>query len=371
MSTGVVLRRGSGKTWHRLEPTLFVLLAIVGVGAILCGTAFYIGRHCERFLRLSSPPDGAEALAAIPMEYALRSTDYNDVIVLGDSAPLYAVDPKCFEELTGLRAYNLASFRPVSVYGYLLTVQAYLSRHPAPRLVVICVSPEVPGGMDVERDIAKRFVRVYGSQIKDKNPAVSAIVQSIVDRDGYEVLIKRGVSILRDDFAYRFQSRPRSVLDELMVGSDTGTYNMFAKRLAENRGYIKPTELHGNPNHPVYPGVRFTVRPEWDRAMRALMSLTDGAGVRLAIRFAPARQDAATEIFDDVVSGLRDLQEKNPQISVDPTIRYYEPELCFDLWHLNAVGAQKYTRHLAEDLNSVLGRRVSMAAQMPAVQRTP
>jgi hypothetical protein len=348
-----------------------VLAAILGAGAVLCLTALCVGRHCERFLRLSSPPDGSEAVAAIPMEYALTSTEYNDVIFVGDSAPLYAIDPKCFQELTGLKAYNLASFRPVSINGFLMTVQAYLSRHPAPRLIVLCVSPEVPGGTDVERVFAKRFVRIYGKQIGDKSPAVSAIVQSIVDEDGYEVLIKRGVSILQDNFAYCFQPRLRDVNDELLVGSDKETYNTFSKKLAENRGYIKPTELHGMPNHPVNPGVHFAIRPEWDRAVRALLSLTDGAGARLAIRFAPARKDAAVESFDGVVSGMRTLQDECPRISVDRTIRYYDPALCYDLWHLNAVGAQKYTRHLADDLSSLLGKRASKPAQIPAAQLSP
>jgi hypothetical protein len=305
------------------------------------------------------------------MEYALTSTEYNDVIFVGDSAPLYGIDPKCFEELTGLKAYNLASFRPVSVNGFVMTVQAYLSRHPAPRLVVLCVSPEVPGETDVERVFAKRFVRVYGKQIVDKNPAVNAIVQSVVDEEGYDVLIKRGVSILRDEFAYRFQSRPRDVRDELIVGSDGKTYNRFAKMHAESRGYIKPTAPHGKPNHPVHPGVRFAVRPEWDRAVRALLSLTEGAGTRLAIRLAPTRPDAAEEIFDGVVSGMRRLQHECPQISIDPTIRYYDPALCFDLWHLNALGAQKYTRHLADDLSFLLVERTSKPAQVPAVQLSP
>ena len=223
MSTGVPLRTRWHKSWLRVGPTLVVVAAIFGVIALSCVTALYVGRHCERFLRLSSTPDGSEAVAAIPMEYALKSTEYNDVIFVGDSAPLYAIDPKCFQDLTGLKAYNLASFRPVSVNGFVIAVQAYLSRHPAPRLVVLCVSPEVPGGTDVERDFAKRFVRVYGTQIGGKNPAVNAIVQSIVNEDGYEVLIKRGVSILQDDFAYWFQSKARNVFDEVLVGSDKET----------------------------------------------------------------------------------------------------------------------------------------------------
>jgi hypothetical protein len=359
------------KTWHRLGPTLLVLLAVVGTGFVLCGTSLYAGRHCERFLRLSSPPDGSEALAAIPMEYALSSNEYNDVIFLGDSAPLYSIDPKCFEELTGLKAYNLASFRPIGINGYLMTVQAYLSRHPAPHLVVLCVSPEVPGGTDAERDIARRFVRVYGNQIANKNPAVSAIVQSTLDDDTGDVLIKRGVSILQDDVEHVLYWRHRSVLDELIVGSDKETYRTFSKRLGENRGYIKPTELHGEPNGPQYAGVRFSVRPEWDRAVRALIALTDATGVRLAIRFAPARSDASAENFDGVVSGLRSLQNEFPQISVDPTIRYYDAALCYDLWHLNVPGAQKYTRHLAKDLSLVLAKSASKPVQHAAVLRSP
>lgn len=371
MSTGVPSCRRFGKTWRRLGPTVLVLAAVVGTGAALNGTAYYVGQNSERFLRLSSPPDGSEAVAAIPMEYALTSTEYNDVIFLGDSAPLYAIDPICFEELTGLKAYNLASFRPVSINGYLIMVQAYLSRHPVPRLVVLCVSPEVPGGTDTERDIAKRFVRVYGTQIKDKNPAVSAIVQSIIDEDSYDVLVKRGVSIVQDDFAHMLQRGHRNVLDEIIVGSNKETYHTFSKRLADNRGYIKPTELHGKQNGPEYAGVRFSPRPEWDRAVRALIALTDGAGVRLAIRFAPARSDASVENFDGVVAGMRRLQQENPQISVDPTIRYYDAALCFDLWHLNVPGAQKFTRHLGKDLSALLGKPASKPVRIPAVQLSP
>ena len=115
MSTGVPLRTRWHKSWLRVGPTLVVVAAIFGVIALSCVTALYVGRHCERFLRLSSTPDGSEAVAAIPMEYALKSTEYNDVIFVGDSAPLYAIDPKCFQDLTGLKAYNLASFRPVKI----------------------------------------------------------------------------------------------------------------------------------------------------------------------------------------------------------------------------------------------------------------
>jgi hypothetical protein len=364
-------RRGSGNRWRRIGPTLAVVAGFVGAVGILTGATYCIGRHCESFLQLSATPDGSEATAAIPMEYALTSAEYNDVVFLGDSAPLYDIDPIAFEKQTELKAYNLASFRPVSINGFLLTAQAYLAHHPAPRVIVLCISPEVPGGTDFERVFAKRFVRVYGSQIAGKHPAVAEIVQAIVREDDAVVLIKRGASIVRDHLAYWLEWTRHDVRDDVLIGSANETYNTFAKRLSETRGHIKPTELHGPPNKPGYAGKRFTVQPEWDRAIRALISLTDRTGARLVIRFAPARKDAAAENFDEVVGSLRNLQSEFPQISVDPTIQYYDSELCFDLWHLNAVGAERYTRCLADDLGSLLGKKVPKPDQMPAARRTP
>lgn len=358
-------------SWRRIRTTLLVLSAIVGSSAVFALAALYIGGHCEPFLNVARPPDGSEAIAAIPMEYALNSTEYNDVIFLGDSAPLYAIDPVYFEELTGLKAYNLASFRPVSVNGYLLAAEAYLSRHPAPRVIVLCVSPEVPGSSDVERVFAKRFVRVYGHELAGKSPTVDAIVNSVVAGDGYDVLIKRGASIMRDYAAKTFMAHSHDFRDDRIPGSIKDTYNTFSRRLGENRGYIKPTELHGPPAAPQYAGVHFAIRPEWDRAMRALIDLADAAGVRLMIRLAPARSDARVENFEEITRGLQKFQKEFPRFSVQPAVYFYDTALCYDLWHLNSVGAKKFTRILAQDVRALLGEPPRTAQQLRAVERSP
>jgi len=367
----MTLRPVQANSWGRIRPSLVVFAVIVGSVAAFAMSAQYIGRHHERFMKISQPPSGEEVLAAIPIEYALTSTEYNDVIFLGDSAPLHAIDPIYFEGLTGLKAYNLASIRPVSINGFLLTAQAYLSRHPAPRVMVLCVSPEIPGAPDVERVLARRFVRVYGREIGATNSAVDSIVKSVVNADGYDVQVRRGMSVVRD-YAAQFGSTSRhDFREDLIEGSTEETFNTLERKLRDNRGQYKARGLHGLPNKPVYAGVRWSITPEWDRAVRALIGLADARGVRLLVRLAPARTDAASENFDEISSGLRGLQTAFPQVIVDADVVFYDAALCYDLWHLNAVGATKFTQLLAKDVRSAIDGRMRKVQQILKVEISP
>jgi hypothetical protein len=362
------LRLAYADSWRRIRPNLLVFAAIAGSVATFAVATWCIGRYCEPFMRISRPPTGEEASAAIPIEYALRSTESNDVIFLGDSAPSHAIDPVYFQELTGLKAYNLASLRPVGINGFLLTAQAYLSNHPAPRVMVLCVCPEVPGGADVDRVIARRFVRVYGREIRAADPAVDAIVKSVVDLDGYDVLIRRGAAVVRDYLAQLGSMNRHNFREDLIEGSTTETFNSLERKLRASRGLYKVRALRGLPDAPQYAGVRWSIRPEWDRAIRALIRLADAHRVLLLIRLAPARTDAAAEIFDEISSGFRQLQSEFPQIVVNPEVVFYDEALCLDLWHLNSLGATRFTQLLAKDVRAAIDDRMRKAQHIPQAE---
>ena len=89
------------------------------------------------------------------------------------------------------------------------------------------------------------------------------------------------------------------------------------------------------------------------------------------VRLAPARNDAAVENFEGISRGLRELQKTFPQIRVDSNVLYYDPSLCYDLWHLNIDGAKKFTHLLADDVRSLLRKTPRSNRQVAADRLVP
>ncbi len=71
-------------------------LSIVILGAVAYRVRAGVDREL-RFFQRGVPPTSDEAIAVCPVEYALRTTDKNDVIFLGDSTCHTGADPRVFE----------------------------------------------------------------------------------------------------------------------------------------------------------------------------------------------------------------------------------------------------------------------------------
>jgi hypothetical protein len=114
-----------------------------------------------QFLLPGRAPTVTEAFSAIPIEYCLRSDERNDVVVFGESACRAGVDSLRLEELTGLRTPNLGSVGSLGPGGQLITAKAYFSKHPAPKIVLLCVLP-VSFEIATDEPVTARFERIYG-----------------------------------------------------------------------------------------------------------------------------------------------------------------------------------------------------------------
>src|SRR5271156_2016840 len=98
------------RTTSRWRPVGVVLAISVVAGCALFAASYRFGRGVatiERFLDSDKTPTSVDAFVAAPIEYALGSDEVNDVVFFGESACRSGVDPKRFESLTGLKAYNL------------------------------------------------------------------------------------------------------------------------------------------------------------------------------------------------------------------------------------------------------------------------
>jgi hypothetical protein len=328
---------------RRIRTSLFVLAAIAASVCVFALATYLIGEHWDRFLKVDRAPTLEEVSAVIPIEYALTSKENNDVIVLGDSGPQCGFDPVYFEGLTGLKAYNLASFGPLSIDGFFVTARAYLLNHPAPRIIMLSLCPVTPSTSFANRPFAEQFVRVYGRGT------------GLVAHESCVEPIKRGAGIIRDDANALLRSY--SFRDVQVDGLPGETFNTLAEKRRRQRGYNRRPDRLGQVMGREFGNGTLPVEVEWDRGVRALGRLAEAKGVRLMVRLAPIRADAASMNFDEIRAWLRTIGKSRPNVVVSSEVILYDPKFCSDPRHLNAIGAKKFTKLVADDVLAALERK--------------
>jgi hypothetical protein len=322
-----------------------LVLAIATVTLCAAGSAAYWrGQQSEpltRFLDVGIAPLVDEAFLSYPVEYALRSDEANDVIFLGDSTCHDDIDPA---RLKGLRSYNLGSVGSIGPLGILLTANAYLSHHPKPRAIVLCVSPL---RFEVSTDsagghVVRRFMGSYGPQV----PGIVPLHESI------EYFAKCG--------AQRFAERPGvGVLwDAPLRGLDSETYLSLERRMRASRGFFALPKEHGGRWNVEMPAPPKLILPEWDDGVRRLAETCESAKVRLIIRFAPIWDGASkSRDFGQLEAWSQKLEDAFPCVIVPrPVIIAWDREMMWDGLHLNSRGVEAFMPVVAKDVQAALGK---------------
>jgi hypothetical protein len=343
--------RTPGERRSRIAPSLLVFVIAAGTVSVVAVLAYRVGRQTDSDLRFLEPrraPTFDEATIALPIEYALRSSEKNDVIFVGDSCCRTGIDPLDFERLSGLRAYNLGSIGKVGPMGFFLTAKAYLSRHPAPQLLVLCMTPFAfhGGAFETGGELPSRFEANYAPEV----PGVLPTIQSM----GF--FAKRGaVSAWSASWALTSAADP-DVRSIPLFGIHSDNYWTLQQKLRESRGYWGLPGSRGADIQPGWPGEPVKVHEEWDRAMRLLAETCESAGVPLLIRFMPVTKAwIQMKDYHLVEKWARDFQLAYPHVVAGrPILLFYESNLCWDGIHLNRDGVAAYMPVLAKEICSVL-----------------
>jgi hypothetical protein len=347
--------RDSGRAWSRLAPTAATLVLTSLTVAVLAGLTSLLGENYRADPPFFDPfraPTRDEAVVVYPAEYALKSTEYNDVLFLGDSTCRCSVDPAVFQRASGLSAYNLGSMGALGMDGYQLILQIYLRHHPKPRAVVLAVTPD---DFDVEVSgnpgtWAHLFRWSYA-------PDQEAALRLPRDVESVKYFAQRGVQIGRACWARPFAERGFDPREAFLVGSEKYIYFTLQDKIRQSRGYWALTGKHwvtgtDAPNKPTV-----TVAKQWNPGVRELSRVADASGILLFIRLVPM-VDTVTTDYEPVRNWLHNLQHDDPGlIVIRPEILLYNPDLCWDYQHLNAAGVEKFSQSLAKDVTSVLSQR--------------
>jgi hypothetical protein len=322
--------------------TALGLATIASTLLLFSAGSYCIGRSTPtalRFLELGRAPTGDEAFATYPVEYALHSTEANDVIFLGDSVCLHGLDPRPFEKLTSLKAFNLGSFGYMGPVGYPIVANAYFLNHPKPRAVVLCVSAL---SFDVDAEIhggsaPRRFEDAYGPEVGAASPLIR--------------LVRIGSQSTRN-----WLCGSPDVRDVPLNGMENETYRSYQRRWEASRGYLGLPGDHGKAHLLGAFADVAQIQDDWDRGIGRLADECELFGVPLIIRFAPlstefrqGRDYTPVERWAERVKGAR------PGIIIArPALQWYDPALSWDRVHLNAAGVEKFMPVVAKDVQSVL-----------------
>jgi hypothetical protein len=299
-----------------------------------------------RFFDPRRPPTRDEGWLASMMGYALSSSERNDVVFLGDSACRAAIDPLAFERLTQLRGYNLGIVGDLGPDVRLELARSYLSSHPRPRLVVLCVSPvgmerDVPVQWRGQRD---RCLDCYGSE-----------PQQLPAKLTY--WIREGTLINWEDRFPSSQRKNPDIRDDVFTGSEeTETYRKYDNSLRMGRGFVPlwgdkyATRLNRKQN---------VVRVDsvWSSGVRRLAETCRRADLALLIRLIPIPAEGSESLdVSQVERWLQEVAQSFPNVIVagNPRLLRYGHELMWDGTHTNADGAAKFTETLAHDVKALV-----------------
>jgi hypothetical protein len=325
-----------------------VLLALFG------GIALRAMRAAPPALRFFDPrrsPTFDETCVVSTMDYALSSTEPNDVIFIGDSACRTGLDPVRFEKLTGIHSYNLGIVGDLGPGVMLSVANAYLSAHPSPRLVVLCLSP-----VGLERDVPRHWLKLKDHVVNCYGFDVHS-VESLQGSVGYAV--RQGTVLAWDSAASSFTDSPRDVRDRSLIGMEQVTYRQFEHQSREKRGHFD-LPGRGPAKDLDRPGGTVVVHESWDAGVRRLARNCARSGVPLLIRFCPVSAEATKTLnFERPVSWLNDLQASFPHLllATDQNVLRYGPELCWDYSHVNPHGARQFTDQVAADVRLALAQK--------------
>ncbi len=330
----------------RIRVATLVMVTVGAVFVALGSVAYHAGQQTpprERFLWPGLPPVVDEAFVSFPVEYALRSDEVNDVIFLGDSLCHDDIDPA---RLLGVTSYNLGSLGSVGPLGILLTAEAYFDHHPAPRVVVLCVSPlrfEVNSGA-AGGYVARNLVANYGVEVSGVVPLTQTL----------SYFVRRGAAELRSR-----NGQPAPLLDEPLGGMASETFHSLERRMKASKGFFALPGEHGGRWDVETPAPKEFILEEWRDGFRRLATLCGRHHVRLIVRFGPIWDGVATSRdFTKLDAWGDDVEATFPNVKVcRPIIMAWPREQMWDCLHLNAAGVARFMPIVAKDVQKALEKQ--------------
>jgi hypothetical protein len=300
--------------------------------AVLSAVSYLVGRQIDPELAFLDPnraPTIDEASVAQPMAYALRSREYNDAVFIGDSTCRTGVNPAALP----FTSFNLGSLRGLGPTGFLLTVEAYLHGHPAPKMVVIVASPfcfEVDPATLGAAEFGERLAAAYGPEL-GRSPVESAAL--ITRRGAVSAFLSNDVRNLP------------------LVGLERETYLSLESKMRAGRGFFSLPDVN-RPKGVAMNRPEHQIHHDWDDGIRAIARECERHRVKLLIRFTPMAEAVRNaRDWTQLDPWASELESAHPNVHVArPMVLLYPHDCMWDGVHLSAHGVERFMPQVAKDM---------------------
>jgi len=336
----------SRPAWLNCATCLLVISAVLTGGAAF---VLFVDHHAVRmrekaaFLPTDRAPFDVETLAFCAIEYASKSQEMNDVVFVGDSTCVAAIDPALFEGRTGFRAYNLGATGVIGLEGCEIILRSYLKHHPKPRLIVLCTHHTLLERSPGHEWVRERFLDVYGS---DPHP--------------WRFSVYSMAPIVKLALRLPIASDMGAFADNRMPGHSKHSFRSLQDVMVRQKGYWPwPGTLTGPANRCAGDETTaFSVTEAMKEDVLGILRLAGCHGIPVMVRLAPIiackRKCEQTELN----AWLDSLQAGNEHevILGRPSLIEYAPALFGKTGpeHCNDAGAKEFTRLLAEEVERSL-----------------
>lgn len=281
-------------------------------------------------------------------DYVHKTSEYNEMVVLGDSIAKTAVRPN---SISGHKTVNL-SLGGASVVEMYDSLEAYLKHHQPPKVVLCLFGINHYAGGDCYIPRTLYFHYLDGRRLKELNEAAIKIGSpSFWNSDEIRQLT----------LEYVFWN-PKLYLPAVFNSGFTGRYALnraLYGQLSSEKGWM----LFGTDESNSEPGFlaeadSFTADPINDYYLGKMAELCEENDIQFILEQAPVKTSSLALVDSDVEQSyfayFGALKSRYPDSLINMEYVIYDDCMFGDPNHMNAAGAQAYTQYVMNTYGCLL-----------------
>ena len=290
--------------------------------------------------------DGEYAMYLQQKDYIYENSDYNRVVIIGDSRTKAGFDPKLLSEDT----YNLALGGTTAVENYYY-LKEYLERKKKPEYLFLSISPDRMLNIDCLWTRSVYFHRIENKDLLDlfqKTQLYKGTEEINIHHKYFELLQYQLF------FVTKYGKTCLNGMIEGRLKKNQEIYNT----VKENRGQMQfGTKDYCDLTAKEADMEDFVPNDILDVYYREIINICEKNGIQVIIESLPINEATysvcSKKVIKNYMGYLKMIQKQYPDAVVNTDFTYYGNEYFGDASHLNRKGTDKFSKYIKSKYRNI------------------